>query len=328
MGILALAPFILGAWLANYGDVHKSIRFFSLAVLGLINFMLLSSGLLLLSVESLMSVSDVPLPPDMPAINFFDVGLAIAITGIFAWIPLIPPARRAIARLIPIRPDSVVHITALCYSIYLAGSTLATWPIIDVIAENEALAEQTFGQLGLTDAWLTGLVFALMAVFGVGLFVKRTGREALVRLKIEGLNGRQIGEVIGAVTVLLIIELGITQIWQALDPDGIERVGGLTDSFISPFLSPAGALTVGLAAGIGEELLFRGALQPRFGIILTTLIFTIAHAQYSLSPALIAIFIVGYALGIIRNRVNTTAAILVHAGFNFLQVIGATYLGG
>lgn len=42
-------------------------------------------------------------------------------------------------------------------------------------------------------------------------------------------------------------------------------------------ISPAGALGAGLVAGIGEELLFRGALQPRVGLAVTTLLFAAAH---------------------------------------------------
>lgn len=42
-------------------------------------------------------------------------------------------------------------------------------------------------------------------------------------------------------------------------------------------LSPAGVIGAGLIAGIGEELLFRGAIQPWLGLPAAVALFTIAH---------------------------------------------------
>lgn len=326
MEILILTPFILGAWLANYGEQRASVRYLMMVMLGLVNLLLLVSGLLMMVAGQLLARAAVPMPPGTPQIDFRSVGVMVLATACLAFIPMVPIVRRLLAHVMPIDPNSPVHLTALVYAAYLLGSTLASWPIINTLAEDEALAQEVLGQLNLADAWLTGLFFAVMAIAGVGLGVRRNWPAVLERLGVGGLRGRQWVWIGGSLILLLAIEVGISQVWRALDPVGYERVGGLTDAFISPFLSPAGALTVGLAAGIGEELLFRGALQPRFGLLPTALLFTFAHAQYSLSPALIAIFAVGYGLGVIRDRINTTAAVLVHAGFNFLQVIA--YLSG
>ena len=65
-------------------------------------------------------------------------------------------------------------------------------------------------------------------------------------------------------------------------------------------------------------MLFRGALQPIFGIVPTSLIFAVSHVQYGLSPATLTVFLLSVVLGIIRKRSNTTVAILVHAGYNFV----------
>jgi hypothetical protein len=84
-----------------------------------------------------------------------------------------------------------------------------------------------------------------------------------------------------------------------------------------------------LAAGIGEELLFRGALQPVLGLWFTAILFAASHIQYGLTPATLAVFIIAIALGIIRQRTNTTVAILVHFGYDFvigLLALLATYL--
>ncbi len=328
MEILILVPLVLGAWLANYGEEQRGARLLMLFMLGFTNLLVLvMGGLMLVGVRVQPQAADL-LPPGTPQIDFGSVGSALLFAGCVAFLPFLPSVRRLLARLIPIDSDSLVHTTALVYAVYLIGNTLATWPIVDTLAEDEAFAQQALGQLGPSDVWLQGVIFAVLAVVGVGLLVRRDWGDVIERLKIGGLSLRQLAWAGGALVVLLAVEVAISQIWRTLDPAGFERVGGLTETFISPFLSPLGAVTVGLSAGIGEELLFRGALQPRFGIVLTTLLFTSAHAQYSLSPALIGLFVVGYGLGVIRNRINTTAAVLVHAGFNFLQVIMMTYGGG
>jgi len=102
-------------------------------------------------------------------------------------------------------------------------------------------------------------------------------------------------------------------------------VGRISDILFGNLQSPIGALTLGLAAGLGEEVLFRGALQPRFGLLFTTLLFTVSHTQYTVSPALVEIFVVGLILGLVRDRRSTTLAILVHAAYNIMQVVLAPW---
>lgn len=43
-------------------------------------------------------------------------------------------------------------------------------------------------------------------------------------------------------------------------------------------LGPAGILVIALAAGLGEEILFRGVLQPLLGIVLASVVFGALHA--------------------------------------------------
>lgn len=74
-----------------------------------------------------------------------------------------------------------------------------------------------------------------------------------------------------------------------------------------------------MAAGIGEEILFRGAIQPIFGNVFTSIIFAIAHVQYGLfTPATAALFIISMLFGVIRSRHNTTMAIYVHVGYDLV----------
>ena len=85
--------------------------------------------------------------------------------------------------------------------------------------------------------------------------------------------------------------------------------------------NPLGALILGLSAGIGEELLLRGALQPRFGIFITSLLFALLHTQYGLTFVLVGLFLIGAMLGKMRVRYGTAAPIITHAVFNLIVVL-------
>jgi membrane protease YdiL (CAAX protease family) len=73
---------------------------------------------------------------------------------------------------------------------------------------------------------------------------------------------------------------------------------------------------VGLSAGISEELLFRGAVQPRLGLVVTAFLFAVAHLQYGLSLATVEILIIGLVLGLVRQRTSTTICMIIHASYN------------
>ena len=84
-------------------------------------------------------------------------------------------------------------------------------------------------------------------------------------------------------------------------------------------MGPGQTLLLGLSAGIGEEITLRGALQPKLGIALTSLLFASLHVQYSWFGMLALLFF-GLLLGVIRRRTSTTVAIAVHALYDVLAV--------
>jgi membrane protease YdiL (CAAX protease family) len=84
---------------------------------------------------------------------------------------------------------------------------------------------------------------------------------------------------------------------------------------------------LGASAGIGEEAIFRGALQPRYGIIIPSLLFMMLHGpQYGFNLALVGLFGVSIILGLVRKHVNTTAAMITHALFNAVQVLALSFM--
>jgi membrane protease YdiL (CAAX protease family) len=114
---------------------------------------------------------------------------------------------------------------------------------------------------------------------------------------------------------------------QILQPDLVDDLEKTLDSMTQGIQNPAGALLIGLTAGIGEELFFRGALQPRFGIVLTAAAFALMHQQYELSWVLVGMFGIGILLGIERKRYGTAAAIVTHATMNIIAVMIQIWAG-
>jgi hypothetical protein len=127
------------------------------------------------------------------------------------------------------------------------------------------------------------------------------------------------------IIAFLALDWVTSRLWRQLWPVNYKLVAEASESLFGRFASPAGALVLGLSAGIGEETLFRGALQPRFRIPLTALVFALGHVQYTLSPAILEIVLIGLALGWLREKSNTTACIVVHSGYNFLNVLLLPY---
>jgi membrane protease YdiL (CAAX protease family) len=91
----------------------------------------------------------------------------------------------------------------------------------------------------------------------------------------------------------------------------------LTEQLLgSLFMTPLGILTIGLAAGLGEETLFRGALQPRFGLALTAIFFALVHSNYGITLSTVIVLLLGIVLGWLRLRYNTSTAMITHAVYN------------
>jgi membrane protease YdiL (CAAX protease family) len=87
-------------------------------------------------------------------------------------------------------------------------------------------------------------------------------------------------------------------------------------------LGIGGSLLLGLSAGVGEELAMRGALQPRLGLWLTALVFASLHVHYSWF-GMATIFLLGVLLGVLRDRTNTTVAIIVHCLYDISAIVVA-----
>lgn len=248
-------------------------------------------------------------------------GGAMAAISLAALLALLPPVRRLIARALPIDPARLVHTVALQYAAYLMILSVVTLAMVNVLLALADESEDILATLGtgtnLITLWAQAAGFVVIGVLGVGLLVRRNGAETMERLGLtRAFSWRWF-----LVVVLGGLAMGYVsdQIWKLWSPESLADVEKLTEALLGPVLQTGliGALTIGISAGIGEEILFRGATQPRLGLIFTSFLFAAIHTQYTLSPALIQVFVLGLLLGLTRQRANTTTAIAAHAAYNF-----------
>jgi len=81
-------------------------------------------------------------------------------------------------------------------------------------------------------------------------------------------------------------------------------------------------VAIALSAGLFEELFFRGLLQPRMGLVLTTVLFAVAHLSYDQPLMLVGVTLLSVIYGLlVRWRQSLWAAIVAHALFDGIQLL-------
>ncbi|MCO5197968.1 MAG: CPBP family intramembrane metalloprotease [Anaerolineae bacterium] len=245
------------------------------------------------------------------------IGFGLWFPALVGLVLLLAPVRRLAARVLPIDPQSHVHAIALSFISVVLMNMLVTLAIgIDVLAEASQEGSAGAEARIYIQLWSQQILTAVLAMVGVGWGTRRNFPAVLQRLKITRPTGREAAIGLGFAFVLVPIVAGFEAIGSLLglgNPD----VDALTEALLGPlFTSIPGILTLGLAAAIGEETLFRGAVQPRFGRILTAILFALLHSTYGVSLAFIAVFVLGYVLGWIRDRYSTTVSMVTHAAYN------------
>ncbi|MGB1249722.1 MAG: lysostaphin resistance A-like protein [Candidatus Promineifilaceae bacterium] len=259
---------------------------------------------------------------DLSTINFTLIGAGLWIPALVGLLLLIPPVRRLVARIIPIEAPNHVHAIALSLATIAVPNMLVTVGIgLENLAGN--LGDSLDAASLISTTWMQNLGFFLIGLFGVGLFSTRTFPQALKRLKIERISLREVG--LGAAYGIgLLLVMGTALSGAEALGWGNPTVDALSEELYGPFFESIwGILTIGLAAAWGEETIFRGALQPKFGRILTAILFAIVHGNYGFSIVTVAILFVGYLLGVIRDRHNTSTSMVTHAVFNSVQALAA-----
>ncbi len=244
-----------------------------------------------------------------------EVGLGLWLPSLVALLVLLPPIRKGLAKIIPIDPAKRTHALALAMSMLVFVQFFFTLGVgLETLSK---IPGQPTGSGILASLWSQDILLFLLGLIGVGWLTRKTFPETLSRLGIVKISGRQLlaglGIGIGLMVTALALEFAAGLLGLTADP----HVEELTQKMLGPlFTSIPGILTLGLAAALGEETIFRGALQPRFGILFTTLLFALVHANYGFSIATVIVFLVGLCLAYVRRYINTTTSMIVHATYN------------
>lgn len=305
-GLIVLANAITAA-----GNPIWSRLFIWLLLLANVPVFLFGLGIFLLPPETL---SGLPAFADLLLLDWQAAGLSFMGMGAWGMAVSLPPVRRLLARVLPsLNADSAIQALGLVFSGYLVGNTVfsLTQGGLEELAETAVAAS-------IYDILLMQALFAGTAVLGVGLYTRRSSEETRRRLGLERPTRHQL--LIGVVWIfgLVAIQAVTGAIWTLLDSSQAELLEGISSELFGNIDTLGEWLLLAAATGFGEELLFRGAIQPVFGIGGTAFLFATAHIQYGITPITLVVFIIGIILGIIRRRYNTTTAIFVHSGYNLV----------
>jgi hypothetical protein len=165
----------------------------------------------------------------------------------------------------------------------------------------------------------SGLIgYVVLALAAVGFMVRRDLPQTLERLGVRPLKPADYAIIPLGVLLMFGMNVGLEAIQRTWFTDlwlSDQRVTML----IASGLGVGQVIMLGLSAGIGEEITLRGALQPRLGLWLTSLLFAALHIQYSWF-GMIVIFLFGIVLGILRNRTSTTVVMAIHTLYDMAAV--------
>lgn len=262
-------------------------------------------------------------------LSLFGVSFGV-LAGLLCYLP---EFRRAAALVLPIDAESFVHATALAT---VVGLTIIAFVPLIVLGEppllmmnplsGELKTAQDAAQADRQELRSTVYAFVWLVpstIVVVGFPLQRTLGGALRRLGLVVPSLRQTGLPLALVPILVVTMNGadklIESVWTRFDwPTTNSKA---FEELIKFAFNPAGAIIIGVTAGLGEELSVRGVLQPRLGILLSNLFFTGLHALQYNWDGLLSVFLIGLGLGVLRKYTNTTTSAIVHGGYDFTLVM-------
>jgi len=262
-------------------------------------------------------------------ITFAAAGAAAMFAGVAGGGLCVPPLRRVAGRRRErtFWTDPPTFLALWLFAMVLANNAVSLL-LFDQLPELEKLFSA--GRLSPGAVLTSQLPFVVVALLSVGFGVRRNARETLQRLGYGAVSFRHLGVVVLFVGAALALSFAADALFAQLQPDLYRKVGEISHNLFNPAgLSPASAilfaLLVGVGAGLGEETLFRGAVQPKLGIPATSVLFASMHVQYGPSLLLGYVFLLSIGLGRLRKHINTTASFLAHATYNTLGIVLAYF---
>jgi membrane protease YdiL (CAAX protease family) len=225
------------------------------------------------------------------------------------------PVRERVAKRLPLDPDNPVHALALVLGVIFFGTQVSA-----ILFTSLATTQTT---LGVGDLVAQDVGLLILAAAGVGIFMRRDASQVAARLGVVVPAWWHVVLALAAAGAMFAFSQAMIELTRVWTPGVYEQVNASTSQIFGGLDSaPLGIAVLALAPGICEEILFRGALQPRIGLIATALLFTASHSDYGLSLYLVSVFVSALGLGLIRRFTNTTASATAHVAYNLLAGIG------
>lgn len=240
-------------------------------------------------------------------------GITLLLIAVWGLTATLPEARRLLARWLPLDPSSAVHTLALILAGYLIGANVLVLSQGGLEGLAETSEASSIGQVVVAE-----MFYAVVAILGVGLFIRRHGWKLMERLGLEKPTPAQLKGSLRWIVALVVLQWLTGVVLLYTNPEQAELLEELNALLLDNMDTVWEWFLLAAAAATGEEILFRGALQPVLGLWATSLLFAIAHVQYGLTPVTILVFGIGLVLGVVRQRTNTSVAIFVHFGYNFI----------
>lgn len=243
--------------------------------------------------------------------------VAIVVTGFAGAAVAASPVRRKLANLIPIEPDNPVHAFALTLAVVLFGGSVTLLLFTDLLGAALASTPES-----VSDVFFGELPFLVLGLAGVGLFMRRDLGAAASRVGLVRPAWWHPVLALAAAGIFFGVAQAMVALSFQLTPDQAHRVDAASQHIFGSLAgNPWGLLLLAVVPGFCEEILFRGALQPRIGLVATALLFASIHTEYGLSVVMLAVFILALGLGLIRKYTNTTTSMTCHIANNLLAGI-------
>ncbi len=234
------------------------------------------------------------------------LGVCITVSGLLSILLLFREIRERLSSVMEIDPESKLHTLSLILFILLVGA------FSGILLSVETTRISTL-RVGVEDVVIQDVGFVFLSLFGVGWLTRRSIRETIRRLGISSLGPKGFLSSAGFVGLMFLVSVFASLLLPSSGEDATVKVlGGV--SILS-------AVVISISAGLGEELLFRGAMQPRFGILPSAFLFSLVHLQYPHPVQLFSLFLLGVILGYERKRINTTASIVSHIAYDILSFL-------
>ena len=280
-------------------------------------------GLFILQVPFMQSSADIA----MPQVDATTAGANFILTvfacllgfGVISSAPVRDRIRRLLPATATYNPESPVHAAAIVLTLALICMVIGNFVIGGGIS---GLAE-SFENSGVSfrEILLQQVLWIVVAALGVGLLLRRTPQQTMARLGLRFPTLQDFTWGTGVGLLLFGFVVALASVWALLvSPEEFQQQTAASGQLAQAFNSLPLALLTSLVVAFGEEIFFRGALQPVFGNVVTSVVFAALHTQYTLTPATIAIVITSLALGWLRSRYSTSTAIIGHFVYNFIQL--------